>query len=166
VVLPASGQRGGISRLDVEFEGKVWCGGGSAADAPTRPWTERIEGCRSAEVLLQLVSGREERDGVSGSRVALCKAPRSCTSYSVTQASIARKARKTQRGRERDPVFGCAVEVASCWTGKGNRACHERPVLLAFLSFCSDGAPRCGGRHARRRSRTSDRLSSRPFPRF
>jgi hypothetical protein len=28
-------------------------------------WTERIEGCRSAEVLLQLVSGRE--DGVSGS---------------------------------------------------------------------------------------------------
>jgi hypothetical protein len=74
VVLPASGQRGGISRLDVEFEGKVWCGGGSATDAPTRPWTERIiliEGCRSAEVLLQLVSGREERDGVSGSRVAL-----------------------------------------------------------------------------------------------
>jgi hypothetical protein len=67
--------------LDVEFEGKVWCGGGSATDAPTRPWTERIiliEGCRSAEVLLQLVSGREERDGVSGSRVALCKAPRSC----------------------------------------------------------------------------------------
>jgi hypothetical protein len=34
-------------------------------------WTERIEGCRSAEVLLQLVSGREERDGVSGS-VLLC----------------------------------------------------------------------------------------------
>jgi hypothetical protein len=60
-------------------------------------WTERIEGCRSAEVLQQLVSG-----------VALHKAPRSWTL--LRKPFIIRKGTKTQGGRERDPVFGCAVE--------------------------------------------------------
>jgi hypothetical protein len=86
-------------------------------------WTERIEGCRSAEVLLQLVSG-----------VAVHKAPRSWTL--LRKPFIIRKGTKTHRGRERDS----SVRVRSrrslvVGQEKGNRACHERPFLGPFFPF-------------------------------
>jgi hypothetical protein len=57
-------------------------------------WTERIEGCRSAEVLLQLVSGSLEGERGRGKRVrvALHKAPRSWTL--LRKPFIARKGTK------------------------------------------------------------------------